>query len=65
MQKGAYHIPPTHVPTAVSYLISLLNRGLCCVNINYRLGIFGFLAHPELSQEDRESMSRGIAAGTE
>ncbi|CAE7298320.1 NLGN4X [Symbiodinium necroappetens] len=38
--------------------------GLCCVNINYRLGIFGFLAHPELSQEDRESMSRGSEAGS-
>ena len=29
--------------------------GLCCVNINYRLGIFGFLAHPRLSAEDCEA----------
>ena len=33
------------------------------MNINYRLGIFGFLAHPELSQEDRENMALGDKAG--
>ena len=33
------------------------------MNINYRLGIFGFLAHPELSQEDRENMALGNKAG--
>eukprot|EP00438_Fugacium_kawagutii_P030126 Skav205185 [mRNA] locus=scaffold1333:108843:109877:+ [translate_table: standard] len=26
-------------------------ENLCCVNINYRLGILGFLAHPELDEE--------------
>ena len=35
------------------YFILLL--GLCCVNINYRLGLFGFLAHRLLSEEDPEA----------
>eukprot|EP00439_Symbiodinium_sp_Y106_P039651 s6040_g4.t2 len=52
-----------HCPRESGHQLAL-KQGLCCVNINYRLGIFGFLAHPELSQEDRESMSRGIAAGS-
>jgi len=30
---------------------SLAKRGIITITINYRLGVFGFLAHPELTQE--------------
>lgn len=30
---------------------ALARRGIVTVTLNYRLGLFGFLAHPELSQE--------------
>ena len=30
---------------------SLAQRGIVTVTINYRLGIFGFLSHPELTKE--------------
>jgi para-nitrobenzyl esterase len=32
-------------------------QGVILVTINYRLGIFGFLAHPELSQESEHKVS--------
>jgi para-nitrobenzyl esterase len=32
-------------------------RGIVFVSINYRLGIFGWLAHPELSAESKEAVS--------
>lgn len=35
----------------------LASRGLVVVNINYRLGILGFLAHPALSAESRRNIS--------
>ena len=31
---------------------SLVNNGVVLVTINYRLGIYGFMAHPELAAED-------------
>ena len=33
------------------------------MNINYRLGLFGFFAHPELSEEDAASAVHGGVAG--
>ena len=35
----------------------LARRGVVVVTFNYRLGIFGFLAHPELSRESADSAS--------
>jgi para-nitrobenzyl esterase len=32
-------------------------RGVVLVSINYRLGVFGYLAHPELSKESPENVS--------
>ena len=31
---------------------TLANRGVVIVSINYRLGLYGFFAHPELAAED-------------
>jgi para-nitrobenzyl esterase len=36
---------------------ALANRGLIVVSINYRLGILGFLAHPDLSAESSQGIS--------
>lgn len=36
---------------------ALPSRGCVLVTINYRLGLFGFLAHPELSAESPEGVS--------
>jgi para-nitrobenzyl esterase len=35
----------------------LAREGVVVVTINYRLGVFGFLAHPELSQESEHHVS--------
>jgi para-nitrobenzyl esterase len=35
----------------------LAERGVVVVTMNYRLGVFGFLAHPELSKESRHGAS--------
>lgn len=32
-------------------------RGIVLVSINYRLGVFGYLAHPDLSKESTENVS--------
>ena len=36
---------------------SIVQRGVILVSINYRLGIFGFLSHPELSAESPDHAS--------
>src|SRR6185295_4233694 len=36
---------------------ALASRGLVVVAINYRLGVLGFLAHPQLSAESSEHVS--------
>lgn len=40
---------------------SMAKKGVVFVTINYRLGIFGFLAHPELSQESGHKASGNYA----
>ncbi|WP_460953381.1 carboxylesterase/lipase family protein [Spirosoma litoris] len=40
---------------------AMAKKGVVFVNINYRLGVFGFLAHPELSQESGHSASGNYA----
>ncbi|MBO6718315.1 MAG: carboxylesterase family protein [Rhizobiaceae bacterium] len=36
---------------------ALARRGAVVVSINYRLGVFGYLAHPELSAESQDGVS--------
>jgi para-nitrobenzyl esterase len=42
---------------------ALARRGVVVVNINYRIGVFGFFAHPELTQESshRAAGNYGLA----
>jgi para-nitrobenzyl esterase len=40
---------------------SLAARGVVVVTINYRLGVFGFMAHPELSKESSHHSSGNYA----
>jgi para-nitrobenzyl esterase len=37
--------------------IAMARRGIILVSINYRLGVFGYLAHPELSKESAQGIS--------
>ena len=36
---------------------SMARRGIVALTVNYRLGVFGFLAHPELTQESPQHAS--------
>jgi para-nitrobenzyl esterase len=36
---------------------SMARRGIVAVTVNYRLGVFGFLAHPEMSKESPQKAS--------
>eukprot|EP00928_Gymnodinium_smaydae_P088279 TRINITY_DN72392_c0_g1_i1.p1 TRINITY_DN72392_c0_g1~~TRINITY_DN72392_c0_g1_i1.p1 ORF type:complete len:566 (+),score=37.64 TRINITY_DN72392_c0_g1_i1:107-1804(+) len=58
---GKFH--SAHNP-AESGLLLAGNHELCCFHINYRLGILGFLAHPELSAEDEQSDDSRTLAGS-
>ena len=49
-QAGASH-EPRHDGTA------LARKGVVLVTLNYRLGVFGFFAHPALSKEDPKGSS--------
>jgi para-nitrobenzyl esterase len=40
---------------------SLAAKGIVTVTVNYRLGVFGFLAHPELSKESPHHVSGNYA----
>lgn len=40
---------------------SLAAKGLVAVTVNYRLGVFGFLAHPELTKESPHHVSGNYA----
>jgi para-nitrobenzyl esterase len=40
---------------------ALASRGMIVITINYRLGVFGFLAHPSLTREGQGSGNYGIA----
>ena len=53
-QAGASH-EPRHDGTA------LASRGVVLVTINYRLGVFGFFAHPALSKDDPRGASGNYA----
>ncbi|PTT00281.1 esterase [Pedobacter sp. HMWF019] len=43
--------------TPISNGENLARKGIIVININYRLGIFGFFAHPELSRESAHHSS--------
>ncbi len=40
---------------------AIANKGVIFVSINYRVGVFGFLAHPELSKESATGTSGNFA----
>ena len=40
---------------------TLTRQGIVLVSINYRLGVFGFLAHPELTRESKHGSSGNYA----
>lgn len=40
---------------------AMAKKGVVVVNINYRVGVFGFLAHPELSEESGKKASGNYA----
>jgi para-nitrobenzyl esterase len=56
---GGYQVGASHEPRHDG--VSLARRGVVLVTINYRLGVFGFLAHPALSRDDARGSSGNYA----
>ncbi len=52
---GGYQAGASHEPRHDG--VSLASRGVVLVTINYRLGVFGFFAHPALSADDPRGSS--------
>ena len=55
MHGGAYVEGSAAVPVYDGE--NLARRGVVAVTINYRLGVLGFLAHPELTAESGHKVS--------
>jgi para-nitrobenzyl esterase len=58
---GAYNEGGGNMP--ISYGDNLAKKGVIVVTFNYRVGAFGFLAHPELTKESGHNASGNQAVG--
>lgn len=60
--NGAANDPVPFLNTGLFYSGEFLaeNRGVVVVSLNYRLGLFGFFAHPDLVTEDGHSGNQGL-----
>jgi len=59
--NGSASEPVPYIKTGVFYSGEhLANKGVVVVSLNYRLGVFGFLAHPELQSEGGSTGNQGM-----